>query len=194
MTIDELLMLGRDCYAAFNQTAPAPSARAWAMWAEMCAVVPVQAVQAIRSRIIEGDVMPRNFGKAVFAGFREWQASSGYTPGVKALCTNCDRETPGFFTVYWRNGGGFLESALVRCPCNHDPAWGRMESFDKREADRRGYQFTIHGQSRARFERELLGITESESGNLGFDRVARTMPGIKARKRHLDYVAEMEAF
>lgn len=202
MIEQELRTLGHDCYAAFNQRPPEHSSRAWTLWAELCTEVPLEAAPWIRARILEQEACPRNFGRAVLHLFYEWRVKSGYNSQAQTtLCGSCDRETPGFYTAYEWTPGWYLHSSSVRCPCNTDSAWRDMLSFHKAEAERRGYMVKQHGESLAEFEAALLAEGQARRGggrggvvNPGFDRVARTMSGVKSRARHMDYAADAEGW
>ncbi len=139
MTEDELRLLGRDCYVAFNQAAPESGGRAWRLWAEMCADIPMAASRHIRERIIALDAMPRNFGKAVRTFGLEWRQARRSGGFAREACPDCDRETPGFFTVWQDLGHGRRHRFLVRCRCNQGPACEGMPALSKEEARQAGY-------------------------------------------------------
>lgn len=135
MNIDEIRTLGTDCYAAFNQRAPEWSSKAWTLWAEMCASVPLEASVWIRGRIIELDSMPRNFGKAVKGLAADWRSAHGKHRETIVPCPECDTKTPGFFTV-WRHDGSRV---LVRCACNRDCYFDPMPCMTRSMAEKRVY-------------------------------------------------------
>ena len=139
MTELELRTLGNDCYAAFNSVPPPPSSRAWALWAEVCANVPLAAAVWIRSRIIEGDSLPRNFGKAVLGLFREWRVSQNSVRVAGTGCPDCDQQLPGFFYAWRKKDDGRVHSALCRCRCNTDPCFDQLPAMTKQEAEARGF-------------------------------------------------------
>ena len=176
MNIEELVSLGRDCYAAFNQAMPDPSARTWALWAELCAEVPLAAAPWIRSRVIDQDGMPRNFGKAVKDLGREWRTvrAAGGRPGAKAGgCPECDAGTPGFFTV-WDISRGEPHAFVAQCACSHGPRPEGMMRLTRARAAANGWLFPGPGESGASFAAALA----ARSGMGGAPRGGRApVPG-----------------
>lgn len=145
MSEQELKILGHDCYAAFNAAPPAASSRAWALWAEMCAPVPLKAAPWIRSRILEQDSMPRNFGKAVLCLWQDWHAAQRGSAARRDPCPDCDAALPGFFYWWRHDASGRLYSGLFRCLCNHDSYYDPMPRRSKDQARREGYSVMPEG-------------------------------------------------
>ena len=175
MTKDELTALGRDCYAAFNAVPPVSSSPAWGLWAEMCARVHIRAGAWIRSRLIEQDSMPRNFGKAVAALYREWQAEHGQGPAGRSCCPECDPRIPGYF-YGWKKENGYVHSFICRCLCNDDPSLGPMPRMSREYAAAQGISAlpVDYQGGPARFEREVFGLA-CAFGPSGFGMEARRL-------------------
>lgn len=165
MTIDELRSLARDCYAAFNQAMPEASSRAWTLWAEMCAEVPLRAAPFIRDRILQLDSLPRNFGKAVSGYGEEWMFSNG---GIDAApnCPDCDPATPGFFPAWREDGRGGHIRFMVKCRCNRGGrAFRKMWRGSREDAAKRGWITMPPGMSAVAFEMTLAGWPAPDAQN-----------------------------
>lgn len=173
MTETELITLGNDCYAAFNQTAPKQGARSWSLWAEMCKDVPLAAAGYIRGKVIELDSMPRNFGKAVRSYWHEWRAEKGQPYQAQTGCAICDKSTPGFFTV-WRVDGNRV---LCRCKCNHEQCFDPMPYRTPADMAELGYivRPTGHRGTFLNFERERFRISHMRQGESHYLRKAREL-------------------
>ena len=192
MTIDELRMLGRDCYAAFNQAAPDFSGRAWTLWAEMCAGIPVAASPFIRGKIIELDAMPRNFGKAVRQFGQEWRAAKSGSRFVFQLCPDCDKETPGFFSAWENLKNGMPHRFLIRCCCNNGKDVEGMAQMSKAGALKAGFLVVPANYDGGVlvYEAALLG-TPSHNHDNRYIRAAENR-NFKQRPAHRHAVAEAE--
>lgn len=184
----------RGIYASHGKAAPASDAVITAVWKRIQSF-PDDFMRWSATQLADYEKLPNNLGLELERSlFPDWKAQTGFRTAAQALCPNCDREFPGFFMAFEKTPAGYLHSFLVRCPCNHGSRWEHMESYNKAEAQRRGYTVKQHGQSLVNLERRLLGKEEKtgQDVNPEFGRLAQTMPGVKPRKRHLDYVAGME--
>lgn len=192
MNIDELRMLGKDCYAAFNQNAPDFNGRAWTLWAETCADIPVAASQFIRGKIIDLESMPRNFGKAVRQYGQEWRYSKGIAAHVFQECPDCDKGTPGFFYAWDKMENGKWHRLLVRCHCNQGKPVEGMLHMTKNQAACAGYEVVPQGFGGGMlvYELQLMGITASGEVD-AYIKAARST-NLKQRRSHLDALAEAE--
>lgn len=190
MTEIELRNFARDCYAALCATMPPVSSSAWAIWAEMCADVPLKAAPFIRSKIIALDAMPRNFGKTVQGYFRDWRVESGEPAPAQKGCGMCDTRSPGFFTVWGKNGA----RVLCVCRCNTDQTLPPGSRRSPGEMVDLGYivrPMSFRG-SFLDFEREQFGVGTS-GGNIGSmaQRLALApvgeAPPRQSHKAYMDY-------
>lgn len=163
MTEQELITLGRDCYAVFNAVPPPVPSRAWALWGEMCASVPLKAAPHIRAKIMELDSMPRNFGKFVLQSGREWLAQGGGSGGPdrrRECCPECEPRMPGYFYGWTKDSAGLVHSCLCRCLCNDDPALGKMPRMSREYAASRDICVMPVGYpgGPSAFEQEVFGM------------------------------------
>ncbi len=139
MNIEEIRMLGNACFAAFNSNPPSPTSQTWAIWAEMCDGIPVQASPYIKSKIVELDTKPSNFGKTFRQYGIEWKTTTGYRDAKIHPCPDCDPEVPGFFYAFEPGNDGHPHSFLVRCHCNQGRFFSEMIHMTKVQAESRGY-------------------------------------------------------
>jgi hypothetical protein len=101
----------------------------------MCASVPLAAAVWIRGKLIELDNAPRNFGKAVRNLAVEWRENSGVKLPPPVACPHCDKETPGFFTV-WRADGCRV---AAKCQCNKLSQFAAQQARSDFELAQMGY-------------------------------------------------------
>jgi hypothetical protein len=202
MNAEELKSLGQDCYAAFNVLIPGWNSPAWKIWAEMCANVPLEAVPWIRSKIVELDSIPRNFGKAVRGYWRDWRHESGQPRETLRCCPECDRQTPGFFTVWRRDGC----RVLMRCYCNAAEEYANMPRVTRAMAGNivynqaAGLRYLVApaGERFLDFEKRMFPVSgqvaDPDAAGKEFSRLARNPVGPEPiRSAHAEHLALCDA-
>ena len=158
MNREEMRSLVNDCCAAFN--AKPPETRSCELWAEMCGAVPMAAAKWIRGKIIDLEAMPRNFGKAVLALFREWESTR---TSREIRCPDCDPDLPPghFWGIRAVNNIGRQEyiRVVVMCqchPCREDDETGlKFRKRSKAQACREGFGLMRPGEKFAQFSERV---------------------------------------
>lgn len=197
MNYQQMRGLVGDCYSAFN--APEARPRACELWAEMCEKVSEDSLVWIRSKLVAGDSLPRNFGKAVLGLYAEWRSQSGRGAQTQRCCPECDTQTPGFF-LSWKNDEetGSLQSYLLRCMCNQDPQWHTQKARTKAQAQREGYTVMPSGYPGGPAAFERATYHKDPSPETDFGRRAGFLasnPSLSDKKRpgHLEQLSLTEA-